>query len=95
MSRTALLYGTLMASPVLHRAALRPPRSHSRAPAPPNRGFPLPRRHPLYGEASINDVDDAVAALNDPTSGRGVNGDIPRQLESGGQAEEKVLGGAV
>ncbi|KAG9195638.1 hypothetical protein G6011_00759 [Alternaria panax] len=47
------------------------------------------------GRASINDVDDAVAALNYPTSGRGVNGDISRQLESGGQTEEKVLGGAV
>ena len=40
-------------------------------------------------------MDDAVAALNDPTGGRGVNGDISRQLESGGKAEEKVLDSAV
>ncbi|CAN9421106.1 unnamed protein product [Alternaria alternata] len=152
MSRTALFYGTRMAPPILHRAALRPPRSPSRAPAPPRRGCPLPRRHPLrsdecerigvkvraqkskgrasdaehrdvqgdevsaqtyawitrehrfecrewdfdhFGKASINDATDAVAALDDPTSGRGVNGDISRQFESGGQAEEKVPGGAV
>jgi len=40
-------------------------------------------------------VDDAVAALNDPTGGRGTNGDISRQLESDGKAEEKMLGSAV
>lgn len=27
------------------------------------------------------DVDDAVAAMQDPTGGRGANGDITRQLE--------------
>lgn len=41
------------------------------------------------------DVDDAVAALQDPTGGRGANGDISRRLESDGKMEEKVLESAV
>jgi hypothetical protein len=41
------------------------------------------------------DVDDAVKALQDPTGGRGLNGDITRQLESGGSGAEKMLGSAV
>lgn len=41
------------------------------------------------------DVDDAVKALQDPTGGRGLNGDITRQLENGGKGAEKVLGSAV
>jgi hypothetical protein len=40
-------------------------------------------------------VDDAVAALKDPTGGRGMNGNISRQLDNDGKAEEKVLGSAV
>lgn len=40
------------------------------------------------------DVDDAVAALDDPTGGRGANGSISKQLE-GEKAEEKVLESAV
>ncbi|KAF1928161.1 uncharacterized protein M421DRAFT_101040 [Didymella exigua CBS 183.55] len=45
-------------------------------------------------DEGFRDVDDAVAELGDPTGGRGVNGDISRQLESGGKAKE-VLGSAV
>jgi hypothetical protein len=41
------------------------------------------------------DVDDAVAAMNDPTGGRGANGNISRQLEGGGEAEDKILKSAV
>lgn len=41
------------------------------------------------------DVDDAVKALSDPTGGRGVNGNITKQLEAGGNEEEKVLESAV
>ncbi|KAH7071115.1 AIG2-like family-domain-containing protein [Paraphoma chrysanthemicola] len=37
----------------------------------------------FQGRPSINEVDDAVAALQDPTGGRGVNGGITRQLEDG------------
>lgn len=44
---------------------------------------------------SCADVDDAVAALGDPTGGRGVNGSISKQLEGGGKAEDKVLESAV
>ena len=40
------------------------------------------------------DVDDAVEALGDPTGGRGANGNISRQLESGGK-EGEVLRSAV
>jgi hypothetical protein len=47
------------------------------------------------GLTSGIDVDDAVAALDDPTGGRGANGNISRQLESGGKAQEKVLESAV
>lgn len=38
----------------------------------------------------FQDVDNAVAALADPTGGRGANGDISKQLES-----DKVLESAV
>jgi hypothetical protein len=41
------------------------------------------------------DVDDAVAALHDPTGGRGANGEIARQLENGGKVEHKVLESAI
>ena len=41
------------------------------------------------------DVDDAVAALNDPTGGRGANGDIIRRLDDGTKPENKVLESAV
>ena len=41
------------------------------------------------------DVDDAVDAMQDPTGGRGLNGDIARQLETGGKEAEKALGSAV
>ena len=43
----------------------------------------------------IVDVEDAVAAGNDPTGGRGANGKITRQLEEHGKAEEQVLRDAV
>ncbi|KAJ4986508.1 AIG2-like family protein [Stagonosporopsis vannaccii] len=46
-------------------------------------------------DAGFQDVDDAVAALQDPTGGRGANGEITKQLESGGTAEEQVLKRAV
>jgi hypothetical protein len=41
------------------------------------------------------DVDDAVAALEDPTGGRGLNGSITRELEKGGAGEKSVLESAV
>lgn len=41
------------------------------------------------------DVDDAVAALDDPTGGRGVNGDIARRLDDGTKAKDRVLESAV
>jgi hypothetical protein len=41
------------------------------------------------------DVDDAVAALDDPTGGRGANGNISRQLQNGGKSEAKALESAV
>lgn len=43
----------------------------------------------------VLDVDEAVAALRDPTGGRGANGDITRQLENGGTVGEKGLKSAV
>ncbi|KAF3000072.1 hypothetical protein E8E13_001741 [Curvularia kusanoi] len=46
-------------------------------------------------DEGFKDVDDAVKALQDPTGGRGVNGDITRRLESGGREAERVLGSAV
>ena len=42
-----------------------------------------------------SDVDNAVAALHDPTGGRGANGDITKQLEMGGKTKENVLESAV
>lgn len=39
----------------------------------------------------FKDVDDAVAALQDPTGGRGANGSISRQLRDDGRVEEKTL----
>lgn len=41
------------------------------------------------------DVDDAVAALEDPTGGRGANGNITRALEENGKAKKEVLESAV
>jgi len=41
------------------------------------------------------DVDDAVAAMDDPTGGRGANGSISRQLKSGKKEEENILASAV
>jgi hypothetical protein len=42
----------------------------------------------------VIDVDDAVAALGDPTGGRGINGGISRQLD-GGKSEDEVLQSAI
>ncbi|CAN9434726.1 unnamed protein product [Alternaria alternata] len=152
MSRTALFYGTRMAPPILHRAALlegltdgniwrldifksdecerigvkvRAQKSKGRASDAEHRDVQgdevsaqtyawITREHRFEcrewdfdhfvkeeisrgvgREVADKDATDAVAALDDPTSGRGVNGDISRQFESGGQAEEKVPGGAV
>lgn len=41
------------------------------------------------------DVDDAVAALEDPTGGRGANGDITKILEGDKKAKNEVLESAV
>ncbi|CAO2647170.1 Nn.00g080920.m01.CDS01 [Neocucurbitaria sp. VM-36] len=49
----------------------------------------------FQGRPSIIEVDDAVAALQDPTGGRGANGSISRQLDRGGEPEDKVLESAV
>ncbi|KAJ4339579.1 hypothetical protein N0V95_007743 [Ascochyta clinopodiicola] len=49
----------------------------------------------FQGRAFINDVDDAVAALQDPTGGRGAHGAITRQLQNGNLADEDMLKGAV
>ncbi|KAF1347272.1 hypothetical protein EJ07DRAFT_143379 [Lizonia empirigonia] len=46
-------------------------------------------------DEGFRDVDDAVAALQDPTGGRGADGDISRRLENDGKTEEKVLESAV
>ncbi|KAG9200009.1 hypothetical protein G6514_007713 [Epicoccum nigrum] len=46
-------------------------------------------------DEGFKDVDDAVDAMQDPTGGRGLNGDIARQLETGGKEAEKALGSAV
>ena len=40
------------------------------------------------------EVDEAVKE-NDPTGGRGVNGEIGRKLEAKGKSEEEVLESAV
>jgi hypothetical protein len=42
-----------------------------------------------------SEVDDAVAALEDPTGGRGANGGISKQLARGGKAEKQVLESAI
>jgi hypothetical protein len=41
------------------------------------------------------DVDDAVAAQNDPMGGRGANGSITKELEENGEMEEEVMRNAV
>jgi hypothetical protein len=42
------------------------------------------------------DVDNAVAAQNDPTGGRGVNGSITKELkENGEKKEDEVMRSAV
>lgn len=47
-------------------------------------------------DEGFQDVDDAVAALaQDPTGGRGANGNISRQLSQGGKTEDKILESAV
>ncbi|USP72894.1 hypothetical protein yc1106_00168 [Curvularia clavata] len=46
-------------------------------------------------DEGFQDVDDAVAALDDPTGGRGANGNISRQLENEGKANDKILECAV
>ncbi|KAF9691348.1 hypothetical protein EKO04_010834 [Ascochyta lentis] len=46
-------------------------------------------------DEGFQDVDDAVAALQDPTGGRGANGALTRQLQDSSQAEENMLEGAV
>lgn len=46
----------------------------------------------------LADVDDAVSALakdNDPTGGRGANGNITKQLEANREVKKDVLGSAV
>lgn len=48
----------------------------------------------MQGLTKSADVDDAVAALGDPTGGRGANGQITRELERGGRGED-VLQSAV
>ncbi|KAJ4322509.1 hypothetical protein N0V94_002385 [Neodidymelliopsis sp. IMI 364377] len=49
----------------------------------------------FQGRPSINDVDDAVAASQDPTGGRGANGEIAKQLENDGNVQDKVLESAL
>lgn len=44
---------------------------------------------------TVTDVEEAVKALGDSADGRGANGEIARQLESGGREGQKVLDGAV
>ncbi|KAF1996445.1 hypothetical protein P154DRAFT_498551 [Amniculicola lignicola CBS 123094] len=46
-------------------------------------------------DEGFQEVDDAVAALSDPTGGRGTNGSITRTLEQNGQAEKEALKSAV
>ncbi|KAF2689021.1 hypothetical protein K458DRAFT_399867 [Lentithecium fluviatile CBS 122367] len=46
-------------------------------------------------DEGFQDVDDAVAALKDPTGGRGANGRITRKLEKGGEAEKEALESAI
>jgi hypothetical protein len=43
----------------------------------------------------FSEVDDAVAALQDPTGGRGANGSISRHLNEGEGSEDKILESAV
>jgi hypothetical protein len=43
----------------------------------------------------LAEVDDAVAALDDLTGGRGANGSISRQLNEEGKEEDKILESAV
>ncbi|CAN9108559.1 unnamed protein product [Alternaria alternata] len=45
-------------------------------------------------DEGFQEVDDAVAALDDPTGGRGANGSISRQLTEQGK-EDKILESAV
>ncbi|KNG46102.1 disease resistance protein Aig2 [Stemphylium lycopersici] len=46
-------------------------------------------------DEGFQDVDDAVAALDDPTGGRGANGNISRQLNEGNKGQVKILESAV
>ncbi|KAJ4293374.1 hypothetical protein N0V90_008657 [Kalmusia sp. IMI 367209] len=46
-------------------------------------------------DEGFQDVDDAVAAGKDPTGGRGVNGDITRQLDNESRTEKEALKAAV
>ncbi|KAF2272664.1 uncharacterized protein EI97DRAFT_436750 [Westerdykella ornata] len=47
-------------------------------------------------DSGFKDVDDAVAALqNDPTGGRGFNGQITRALENGSEAGKTMIRSAV
>ncbi|KAF2657151.1 hypothetical protein K491DRAFT_691352 [Lophiostoma macrostomum CBS 122681] len=46
-------------------------------------------------DEGFQDVDDAVAALQDPTGGRGANGKITQELEQNGRAEEDIVESAV
>lgn len=41
------------------------------------------------------DVDDAVALLGDPTGGRGMGGDIAKQLDTPNAETEDILQSAV
>ncbi|KAL5117498.1 hypothetical protein ACEQ8H_004663 [Pleosporales sp. CAS-2024a] len=47
--------------------------------------------HEPAADQGFRDVDDAVAALRDPTGGRGVHGDIARQLTAGAAPREDKL----
>ncbi|KAF1847721.1 uncharacterized protein K460DRAFT_352810 [Cucurbitaria berberidis CBS 394.84] len=46
-------------------------------------------------DEGFQEVDDAVAALQDPTGGRGTNGTISQQLNRAGESEETLLKSAV